>query len=87
MTESACKRYQMQGYGQACSGCEQMGVPKINFIVEMGSHFFYMKLCVYCGTMDRTKFKKGINRICEDCRNGENLVVNGFNPSIKKKLK
>lgn len=83
MSEQSCKRYQMQEYGQACSGCEQMNVPKINFVQEAGNHFYYIKICAYCGTQDRTKFKKGFNRICEECRDGKNLVVHGFNPSMK----
>lgn len=83
MSENACKRYQLQEYGQACSGCEQMNVPHINFVQDDGSQFHYIKLCAYCGTTDRNRFKKGFNRICEKCRDGQNLVVRSFNPSVK----
>lgn len=83
MTEFSCKRYQIQEYGQACSGCEQMQVPKINFVQDDGKQFHYVKLCVYCGTEDRTKFKKGFNRICEECRKGGNPAIRPFNPSVK----
>ena len=83
MSEEACKRYQIQEYGQACSGCEQMNIPKINFVQDEGNSFNYVKLCAYCGTTDRSKFKKGINRICEECRDGRFLIVKGFNPSVK----
>jgi ubiquitin len=85
MTEASCKRYQLQEYGQACSGCQQMNVPAINFVKEAESNrWIYHRLCAYCGTEDSKRFKKGVNRICIRCSNIHlQSPVNLYNPNVR----